>query len=392
MKQILKDIWSATARANPKDKTACRFQTMLVDSLADIYACSRGVYYDYAPTEKLELNKHYAVDDLPFKKLQDPEKVLAESMFYPGAIPLTDNSTLEALFLNDGPCKANHELAVFDRKGNTACFRGGLPWGDATYFEWVRKVLFFIPDEVRWRVQKSVTLKELNAQLVRLKTSPDIALLLGSATSWLLVPMSRISNSSELNENLFIDGCQFRLDGWNNESRTYSRLVEVVSKTMRGLANPTKAAKQTAQAAPPPAPAAPTEPEMPPAQLIEEPVPQVEEVQPELAEEIAEQAPEATAPVPEHQLIEPQEDEAPKRTRTRKAPTAATPANAKALEEVAAYLGSPVADSMTMEEIDEEIRKCRDLGVVLSRRMANLYAAGTLIPKKKLAAVREAMN
>ena len=47
---------------------------------------------------------------------------------------------------------------------------------------------------------------------------------------------------------------------------------------------------------------------------------------------------------------------------------------------------------MNMDEIDEEVRKCRDLGVALSRRMANLYTAGMQIPKKKLAAVSAILN
>ena len=123
---------------------------------------------------------------------------------------------------------------------------------------------------------------------------------------------------------------------------------------------------------------------------------QVEEIQPEQAQQIAAEAPppivNASAPEvkPEESVQPPQEEE--KRKRIRKAPTAATPANAKALEDTIAYLGSPVADTMALEDIEEEIRKCRDLGVVLARRMANLYAAGTLIPKRKLAAVSAILN
>lgn len=388
MKTILKDIWEAVARANPKNNTACRFQTMLGDTRTEISVSSRSVFYDYAPTEKLELDQYFEVADLPMKELQDPEKVQAENMFYDGSIPLEDNSLLDAYFLNAGLASGHQkELSVFDLNGGTAAYyRMGLPWGRATYFEWVRKIFYTVPEAVQERLQETATLKELNAQIVRLKASPDLALLLGSATSWLLVTMSRTRPMSEVYDHIFIDDKQYRLDGFDREIGAYTRLVEVVDKTMRGLANPTKAAQQAAQAAPTPAP----EPVEPPVPEAIPDVPQVEEVQPEQAEEIAAQAPEAVAQQPADPVA--QEEETPKRTRTRKAPTAVTPANAKALEEVAAYLGSPVADSMTMEEIDEEIRKCRDLGVALSRRMANLYAAGTLIPKKKLAAVREAMN
>jgi len=391
MKQLLRAIWEDEAKACPKP-SACRFQTHMIDSRVEICACPKSVYYDYAPAEKLELDKHYTVADLPLKSIEDPEKVLAENMFYPDAIPLESNSLLEACFLNDGPCKANQELAVFERRGTAAYYKGGLSWGDSTYFQWVRKVLFYLPNEVRWRVQGAVTLKELNAQLVRLKATPDLALLLGSATSWLLVTMSRIKQDELINEQLYINNEQYRLDGWNNEQKAYSRLIKVVDKTMRGLANPTKAAK---------AAQAPTEPVA--AVSAPQPEPQVEDVQPEQAEAIAEQAVdtavqvaetvvEAISEVEEGKDQNPPEAERPKHTRVRKAPAAATPANVKALEDVLAYLGCPVADNMSQEDIDEEIRKCRDLGIVISRRMANLYAAGIKNYAKKLAAVRDALS
>jgi hypothetical protein len=81
-----------------------------------------------------------------------------------------------------------------------------------------------------------------------------------------------------------------------------------------------------------------------------------------------------------------------KHTRVRKTPAAASPAKSKALEDVIAYLGCPVADNMSQEDIDEEVRKCRDLGIVVARRIANLYAAGTKNYAKKLAAVRDALS
>ena len=108
----------------------------------------------------------------------------------------------------------------------------------------------------------------------------------------------------------------------------------------------------------------------------------------QFAEKVAEAINEAEDPAE----ASPPEAEKPKHTRVRKAPAAATPANAKALEDVLAYLGCPVAENMPQEEIDEEIRKCRDLGIVISRRMANLYAAGTKNYAKKLAAVRDALS
>ena len=391
MKQLLKAIWEEEARHCPQP-SACRFQTLMIDSRVEICACPRSVYYDYSPVEKLELDKHYTVDNLPLKSLADPEKVLAENMFYPGAINLNSNSLLEACFLNEGPCKAKQELAIFERRGTAGYYKGGVPWGEATYFQWVRKVLFYIPNEVRWKVQGVVTLSELNAQLVRLKATPDLALLLGSATSWLLVTMARIQQHEPINEQLYIDDEQYRLDGWDNETKAYSRLIKVVDKTMRGLANPTKAAK-AAQAPMEPVAAAPAP----------QPEPQVEDVQLEQAEEIAEQAAdtavqvaetvvEAISEVEEGKDQNPPEAEKPKHTRVRKAPAAVTPANVKALEDLLAYLGCPVADNMSQEDIDEEIRKCRDLGIVISRRMANLYAAGTKNYAKKLAAVRDALS
>lgn len=395
MKQLLRAIWLDTAKGCP-EPSACRFQTQMIDSRVEICACPRSVYYDYAPTEKLDLDKPYTVDDLPLKPIADPEHVLAENMFYPGSIPLENNSLLEACFLNDGPCKANQELAIFERRGTAGYYQGGIPWGDATYFQWVRRVLFYIPNTVRWKIQGAVTLKELNAALVRLKATPDLALLLGSATSWLLVTMSRVVQKEILNEQLYINNEQYRLDGWDSETKAYSRLIKVVDKSMRGLANPTKAAK-AAQAPAEPVAAVP----------VQQPEPQVEDIQPEQAEQIAVQAVDTTAQFAatvveavkevEEGLDDPKDQNPPeaeklKHTRVRKAPAASSPANAKALEDVIAYLGCPVADNMSQDDIDEEVRKCRDLGIVVARRIANLYAAGTKNYAKKLAAVRDALS
>ena len=210
--------------------------------------------------------------------------------------------------------------------------------------------------------------------------------------------MSRVVQKEILNEQLYINNEQYRLDGWDNETRAYSRLIKVVDKTMRGLANPTKAAK-AAQAPAEPVAAAP----------VPQPEPQVEDIQPEQAEEIAEQAVDPAEYVaepmvekekerePEEGLDDPKgqnppEAEKPKHTRVRKAPAASSPANVKALEDVIAYLGCPVAENMSQEDIDEEVRKCRDLGIVVARRIANLYVAGTKNYAKKLAAVRDALS
>lgn len=388
MKELLKKIWLASARANPANNAACRFQTMLIDSVTETWVCSRAVLCDYAPSTRIEMGTLQPVDDLPLKQLPDPEVVLAENMFYRGTIPLEDYSLLGCAFLNEGPGPKENAISVFQQNGQTMYYKCNLPWGDETSFQWLRKIFNYIPTYVSELVKDAVTLQELGACLVRLKASPNLALLLQSSTAWLLVTMSVLNKTELANEQIFIDNVQYRLDGWDNETKAYSRLVEVTPKamTMRGLANPTKAAQQAAPVeVPQPTPPQPTpEPQ---------PEPQVEDVQPEQAQQIAAEAPQPTeaAPIPEQTPTEPPQEEE-KKKRIRKAPTAATPANAKALEDTIAYLGSPVADTMAQEDIDEEIRKCRDLGVVLARRMANLYAAGTLIPKKKLAAVSAILN
>ena len=355
--------------------------------MTEISVCSRSVLYDYAPQDKLELNKYYAVDDFPLKTLEDQEKVLAENMFYSGSIPLEDNRLLDAYFLNDGPYKAREELSAFSVNGTAIYYNQGLSWKGMSQFMWVRSLLYAIPEEVQDIIGSAATLKELNAQLVRLKATPDLALLLGSTTAWLLVTLARIRPHEEVNEHIFIKGIQYKLDGWDRDNGSFSRCVEAVDRTIsgmgRGLANPTKKAAEQAVAAAPPVQEVTEQTDTIETQA------QVEEIQPEQAEEIVEQVPDVTESPAEPEQVE---EEVKKRTRTRKAPTAVTTASAKALDDVIAYLGSPVADSMTMEEIDEEIRKARDLGVVLARRMANLYAAGTLIPKRKLAAVRDAVN
>lgn len=400
MKELLKKLWKAELDAgdDPARNTACRFQTLVIDSVVETLVCPRAIYWDYAPADRIEPDKMFPVDGYPMSKLDDPQRVYLENMCYMGYIPLDDSVYLKGMFLNDS-IEAN-ALSVYDRNGHTGYWRCALPWGDETSFQWVRKVLYYIPDPVRELIWDTVTLREVRARLVRLKSVPDIAIMFSSSTANLLVTMASLKPHELEYEQLFIREVQHRLDGYDRETKSFSRLIEVKDKTMpmRGLANPTKAAqaaeaksaaaayeatqqvnKQLFEKAVPPA--APTKEPEPP---VEEP--QVEDVQPEQAEEIAQQAPEPVA-APEQQ-----EEEIKKRTRIRKAPTAATPANAKALEDTLAYLGSPVADTMTMDEIDEEIRKCRDLGIVLSRRMANLYTAGMQIPKKKLAAVSAILN
>lgn len=398
MKDLLKEIWKTEAA---KCTNACHFQTMMIDSLAEIWVCNKAVLYDYAPNKKEKLDTCLAVDDLPLKVLEDTRRVWAENMFYQGIIHLEDYGLLSAVFLNDGPGPQEQALSAFNRNGQTAYYKCALPWGEETSFQWLRKVLYSIPDTVQEHIKDVVTLKELNAGLVRLKGAPDLALLLGSSTSWMLVTMSRDKPTEPVNEQLFIGGIQYRLDGWNHETQSFTRLVEASTKSMRGLANPTKAAQQAITApaqhvAPMPEPAGSPGDSVTVEELKQAQEPQVEEVQPEQAQQIATEAPPSVekAPIPETRsdepVTQPQEEE--KRKRIRKAPMAATPANAKALEDTIAYLGSPVADTMTQEEIDEEVRKCRDLGIVLARRMANLYAAGTQIPKKKLAAVSAILN
>ena len=260
MKELLKKIWLASARANPANNAACRFQTMLIDSITETWVCSRAVLCDYAPSTRIEMGTLQPVDDLPLKQLPDPEVVLAENMFYRGTIPLEDYSLLGCAFLNEGPGPKENAISVFQQNGQTMYYKCNLPWGDETSFQWLRKIFNYIPTYVSELVKDAVTLQELGACLVRLKASPNLALLLQSSTAWLLVTMSVLNKTELANEQIFINNVQYRLDGWDNETKAYSRLVEVTPKNMRGLANPTKAAQQSAVApapksAPAPAPA-----------------------------------------------------------------------------------------------------------------------------------------
>ena len=398
MKELLKKLWKAELDAGPESgrRTACVFQTMIIDSVVETRVCPRAVYWDYAPQERLELDKVFTFEDYPLSKLDDPQRVYQENMCYMGAIPLDDSQYLRGLFLNDGLEK--NALSFYDLNGHTCYWRCALSWGDETSFQWLRKVLYRIPLPVQELIWNTVTLREVNARLVRLKAVPDPAIMLSSATANLLVTMASLQPTELEYEQLFIKGVQHRLDGYDSYTGSFSRLIEVKDKAMpmRGLANPTKAAAAAKAEATALADsyerqrevdqqfAAAKAEEQAAAQETE---PQIEVVQPEQAEEIIQEAPEAPVTV-----VQPEEEETKKRTRIRKSPTAATPANAKAMEDTMAYLGSPVADSMTMDEIDEEIRKCRDLGVALARRMANLYTAGMQIPKKKLAAVSAILN
>jgi hypothetical protein len=243
---------------------------------------------------------------------------------------------------------------------------------------------------VRWEINKNSSLTALNARIGKMRTGPVLVLLLSCDTALLVVTLSKIPQNKPQNSNIFMSmdlSEHYRLDGLREDGVFYTRLVKG-RNNLKGLANPVKRKEEA------PAEVVHVPEETPPIQDAPAAEPQVEEVQPEQAEEIAEQAPEPmgeidrngyTAPPASQISAERSADlgDAPKkRTRTKRVAVAPSANASKLIDDLIAYLGSPVADSMTSDQMQEEVRKLRDLGVVLARRQSNLFTAATASEKK----------
>lgn len=388
-KELLQQLWKTEAGLTDNGN-ACRFQLQTDGGPIEYTICSKAVMLDYAPVNPLEPGKLFKVDDYPIKKLDDITKVTPEVMLCEESLTIHKDEDIDRYFL---PLNNWQEigLGVFDRQDDKVVLNSVMPYLKTGSFQFAGLALHFIPDQVRWEINKNGSLTQLNARIGKMRTGPVIVLLLSCDTAMLIVTMSKLQPKELANSNIFLDkdcSVAYRLDGLREGSVYYSRLVKG-RNILKGLANPV--ARNKAAEVPPPEPcgspgdrvtveeikqakASPVLKPESPAAIVNE-FPHIEEVQPEQAEAIAEAAPEAvntTAPA----------EEPKKRTRTKRVAVAPSANASKLIDDLIAYLGTPVSDAMTTEQMQEEVRKLRDLGVVLARRQSNLFTAATASEKK----------
>lgn len=387
-KQLLRQLWDIEA-SRTTNGNACRLQLQTESGPTEFLVCSKAVLMDYAPSKTLEAGKLYTVNKLPLKKLEDISRIYPENMLCEESLNITKDAYIEDCFM---PLNNWHEIGmgVFSKDDEKVVLEAVLPYLKSGSFQFAGLALHYIPDEVRWEINKNSSLTALNARIGKMRTGPVLVLLLSCDTALLVVTLSKIPQNKPQNSNIFMSrglSEHYRLDGLREDGVFYTRLVKG-RNNLKGLANPVKRKEEA------PAEVVHVPEETPPIQDAPAAEPQVEEVQPEQADEIAEQAPEPvgetdrngyTAP-PASQINAERSaelDDAPKkRTRTKRVAVAPSANASKLIDDLIAYLGSPVADSMTSDQMQEEVRKLRDLGVVLARRQSNLFTAATASEKK----------
>jgi hypothetical protein len=375
-KQLLRQLWDIEA-SRTTNGNACRLQLQTESGPTEFLVCSKAVLMDYAPSKTLEAGKLYTVNKLPLKKLEDISRVYPENMLCEESLNITKDAYIDACFM---PLNNWHEIGmgVFSKDDEKVVLESVLPYLKSGSFQFAGLALHYIPDEVRWEINKNSSLAALNARIGKMRTGPVLVLLLSCDTALLVVTLSKIPQNKPQNNNIFMSrdlSDHYRLDGLREDGVFYTRLVKG-RNNLKGLANPVK--RKEAQ----PAESVHVPEENPPIQdaPAAEAEPQVEDIQPEQADEIAEQAPEATS-VEQPKEAAPAE-EPKKRTRMKRVAVAPSANASKLIDDLITYLGSPVADSMTSDQMQEEVRKLRDLGVVLARRQSNLFTAATASEKK----------
>lgn len=398
-KELLQQLWKTEAGLTDNGN-ACRFQLQTEAGPIEYTICSKAVMLDYAPEKPLEPGKLFKVDDYPIKKLDDITKVTPEVMLCEESLTIHKDEDIDRYFL---PLNNWQEvgLGVFDRQDDKVVLNSVMPYLKTGSFQFAGLALHFIPDQVRWEINKNGSLTQLNARIGKMRTGPVIVLLLSCDTAMLIVTMSKLQPKELANSNIFLDkdcSVAYRLDGLREGSVYYSRLVKG-RNTLKGLANPVARNKAAETPAPEPCGSPGDSVTVEELKQIKKPLPeargasevvnlgheqiarglaqeaQVEEVQPDQADAIAEAAPEViSTPAPA--------EEPKKRTRTKRVAVAPSANASKLIDDLITYLGTPVADAMTTEQMQEEVRKLRDLGVVLARRQSNLFTAATASEKK----------
>ena len=372
LKTLLRQLWDIQANRNGGKAPACRFQLQDTSGPIEYLASSAAVLLDYKPAAPIEPGKLLKVGNLPIKELDDVGKVNPDTCLAEESIVLNRELDLTDYLLPLRNRDGEHGLGVFERRDENLVLKDVLPFSKNGCFNFVGLAVYQIPEAVLTEINNKASLQELHARICKIRTNTWMALVLSCDTAMLVVPLVKIQHTSPENENIYFDrelSERFRLDGYRDDEGFFSRLVKANNKDMKGLVNPVSRNKVATPVEAVAAAAAPVQEQ------------QVEEVQPAQAEEIAAAASDeqpAPAQVPEESAV--QEEAPKKRTRTVKK-AQPTPAGSK-FDDLIAYLGSPLSDKMTPEEMLEEARKLRDLGVTIARRQSNLVFAATASEKK----------
>ena len=407
--ELLSKLWEALIASKDESYPACRFQEQYQEGRADYRVCRRCVYIDYKPSGRpLKDGKLYPILGHELLPLDPMNKVHPENFLCEEGLALNSDNYLHYVFI---PCNNMKDrevgLMAFEEVDDKLMYKGTLPYSPSGSFHFVGLAAYRISKDIIHEIEKAeIPFTQLHPRICKVRSGTVLALQLMSESRTIIATLNRLNQQDELNDNIYFgkDSPRYKLDGFRNDSGTYYQLVEAIEVTMRGLKNPVKKLQEQ-----------------------ETPVePQIEDIQPEQAEEIAAQAPtvdatpesmeginEVSETIAKYEEGDPEtvatinkekerlevlktkieaekadkEEAAPKHTRVRKQPTAAGPAKLKQMDELIEYLGSPVGD-MKQEDINEEIKKIRDLIIVSGRRMANLHSVHAAGEKKRLDSLR----
>ena len=384
-KALLRQLWEIQARnRNGGTKPACKLQLLSPAGPIEYLVCPSALMLDYRPAPIKEIGTLFPIDGLPLKKLDDISKINPDVFLSEESLVINRELTLTDHFVPLKNKNGEHGLGLFDAIDDKLILKDILPFSKDGCFQFAGLAIFNIPAEVLTEINNNSSIIGLHGRICKVRTNPWMAVVLSCDTGMLVVTLQKTKPTNPENENIYFDKeCQerYRLDGYQDEGGFFTRLVKANKQMpVKGLACPVQRNKPTEAAA---APVTPPTPE-----------PQVEEVQPAQAEEIAQAAPEAQ-PVQEavQSGVEPdpaETQETPKK-RTRTPRKQQVPKdydgpffglNTKAIDDLIAYLASPVPEQMSVEGMQEESRKLRDLGVVLARRQSNLLVAATASEKK----------
>ena len=386
-RSIIEEIWNYQLENLPKgDKgPVVIFQTLYNDNRVEYRACRRCVLIDYQPETELIPNKKYGVEGHTIIEEIDDSRLSPERFLHEEFLNLSDSALLTNRFL---PFKNDTHSGLYAlEKDHRDCWKkryelDALKDGP---FSLIGLTLYEVPAWCKSCIYGYSSLVALHGQFGLTRNGNVPTLILSSDTSLLIVTLNRIPLDE--NPTIILEGDEkLQFDGFIEEPHVWSRLIpkkENKKKMSKGLPNPTKRAVPAAAPATEPetVEAVPQNPVMVHAPVTPPPAPepQVEEVQPEQAKEIAQEAPAAVDPVAP-------EKEKPRRRNNKVA--AQDSDMLKTMDALAEYLGCPVPDTMTVPQIEEELRHCRELGLALTRRMANLGLAGTTASSKLIGTIR----
>jgi hypothetical protein len=359
-KALLQQLWKLAT----DKREACRFQLYEAGGPIEYLVSSTAVLLDYKPETTLEPGKMFQVEGLPKKNLQDASLVNPNTFLSEESLVINNDDHINKYFLPLG----GGYLGVFAFENDKAVEKDIMPFLKDGCFKFAGLAFTQIPPAVQAELAEHSTLTALHARISKVRTNSSLAVVLSCDTAMLVVTLARVKPTKPENENIYLASeDRYKLDGFNEEFNVFSRLVKANNKDMsigKGLASPVQRKVVTERVT-----AAVTTPPAPPVQAEV----QVEEIKPEQAEQIAEAAP---APV------QAPAEEPKKRVPAKKPASSTTINSAKSVDELITYLGSPIPDGMTAEALQEEVRKLRDLGVVIARRQSNLFSAATASEKK----------